>query len=97
MPACECLRGAYLKQQILRASDFYTTLFVLAMLTRLRQQLSSTFGRRPNSNDTDADVSFPVPELPAFPNIDLGKGNTTSVVKVSSPFGLKIYVLELET
>lgn len=90
------LKRCTFKTRRLRESDFYTTQIVAAMLARLRQQIGGAFGRRPNSNETE-DVSFPVPELPAFPNIDLGKGNTTSVVKVSPIFCTQrnYYVFEI--
>lgn len=49
------------------------------MMARMREQFSQVLNRLPNRNSTD---DVPEIHLPEFGNIDLDKGNTTSVTKV---------------
>lgn len=48
-------------------------------MARMRQQLSQILGRLP---EKPGDTPFPELHLPNLGDIDLGKGNTTSVTKV---------------
>lgn len=49
------------------------------MMSRMRQQFNQVLSRLPSKNTTD---DVPEIHLPEFGNIDLDKGNTTSVTKV---------------
>lgn len=56
-------------------------------MTRMRQQMETLLKRFPpiRSNSTEEIPEFPLGvDLPAFGDIDLGKGNTTSVTKVKT-------------
>lgn len=50
------------------------------MMTRMRQQFNQVLSRLPSRNSTD---DAPEIHLPQFGEIDLDKGNTTSVTKVN--------------
>ncbi|KAF5292528.1 hypothetical protein FQR65_LT01674 [Abscondita terminalis] len=60
-----------------------------ALMYRMRQQLGHLLGRLP-----DRDANFPELHIPNVGNIDLGKGNTTSVTKVID--GHKVTINETE-
>lgn len=67
------------------------------MMTRMRQQMDTLLRRIPTirSNSTEQIPDFPIGvDLPAFGDIDLGKGNTTSVTKVID--GHKVVINETE-
>ncbi|EFA02354.1 uncharacterized protein vir-1 [Tribolium castaneum] len=59
------------------------------MMARMRQQMEYLLNRLPVGNHTGVAAPFP-----GFPDIDLGKGNTTSVTKVID--GHKVVINETE-
>nr|CAH7715620.1 unnamed protein product [Callosobruchus chinensis] len=71
-------------------------------MKRMRQQMEALFknmpGFRSNATSSEEDDDFPSLAgrfpIPAFPSIDLGKGNTTSVTKIIN--GHKVVINETE-
>ncbi|KAF5280010.1 hypothetical protein FQA39_LY05391 [Lamprigera yunnana] len=62
-----------------------------ALMVRMRQQLNQLFGRLP---ERSPDSPFPELRVPNIGNVDLGKGNTSSVTKIID--GHKVTINETE-
>ncbi|CAH1989399.1 unnamed protein product [Acanthoscelides obtectus] len=73
-----------------------------SVMKRMRQQMETLFrnvpGFRSNATSSEEDDGFPTLSggfpIPAFPDLDLGKGNTTSVTKIIN--GHKVVINETE-
>lgn len=91
-PGCKFTSNRNTNVSSIKFSLFNVTfkvIFFSAMMTRMRQQMESLFRRLPGQRGNETD-GFQIPDGPVgflpdvnpFGNIDLGKGNTTSVTKV---------------